>query len=153
MTLGAEGLEHELADGHMIGMVWTYSTALGWIRLRVADADFQGALDALDPPDEVEWPVEFMSEDPSDRCPVCTSTNLEFVSGARKTLALMLVTFYIPFWFWRSKVRCKDCRWSRAVPLRFRPELVAAWFLSAIVASVITEVVAIAAGYAFRGRA
>src|SRR5262249_17046089 len=116
-TLGAAGLESDVADADTIGLLWTYSTALGWIRVMVADSDIQAAREALEPADAIEWPPEFESDDTVDRCPICNSPDLEIVSGARKTLALMLITMAIPLWFWRSRLRCRACGWSQVMPL------------------------------------
>lgn len=151
-TLDAAALDYELADTYTIGLVWTYSTALGWIRLSVADSDSEVAREVLEPAEEVDWPAEFESDEEIDHCPICNSADLEVVSGARKTLALMLITMGLPLWFWRSRLRCRACGWSRVIPIRIRPEIVGAWLIAAAGACVLTAVVFIAAGYVIRSR-
>jgi len=151
-TLNAAGLECEVADECTIGLVWTYSTALGWMRLAVADSDSEAAREILEPAEAVEWPAEFEDDGTTDRCPRCNSTDLEVESGARKTLALMLITMGMPLWFWRSRLYCRACGWSRVLPLRIRPELVGVWLIAAVGSLLLTTVVFMAVGYIIHGR-
>ncbi len=148
-TLDAAGIVNSLADTYTIGLVWTYSTALGWIRLCVADADLEMARLLIAPGGEIEWPAVALQEE--EHCPICSSADLAVDSGARKTLALALL-IYIPLWFWRSRQRCETFGASQVVPLRFRPELVLAWLASALVALGATIAVYLAAGYIIKGR-
>lgn len=134
-TLEAAGITNSLFDANMIGVVWTDSTALAWVKVYVADADAEEAREVLEPPDEIDWPPEIAMLPQDERCPVCGSDELALESGPRKTLALMS-WFPFPLWLWRSKLRCHSCGNARLVALRFRPELVLAWFLcSAAVAA------------------
>lgn len=151
-TLEAAGIENSLSDTFMVGVAWTYSTALGWIRLSVGDSDVEAARGVLEETGSIEWPELELDEAPQ-RCPVCESEELEIVSGARKTLALMLVTSGIPLWFWRSRLRCRACGSSQAVPLRFRPDLVAAWLIAAVGTYLLSALVFMIAGFMIRGGA
>jgi hypothetical protein len=151
-SLDAAGIGNHLFDAYTVGLVWTYSTALGWMRLYVSDSDLEKALQALEPGGEIEWPSDLNPEEAEERCPVCGSADLAIESGARKTLALWLIT-QVPVWFWRSKLRCRMCGSSQRVPLRFRPELVAAWVIVAVVAYLSTVVVLLLAGFIIHGRA
>ena len=151
-TLEAAGIENSLADVCTIGVAWTYSTALGWIRLSVGDSDGDAAREVLKSAESVEWPVEFARCDAADLCPVCDSADLEIVSGSRKTLALMLLTMFIPLWFWRSKLLCRACGSSRIVPLHIRPDLVGVWLIAAVGAYVLMALVFLIVGYTIHGR-
>jgi len=151
-TLEAAGIQNSLADTCMIGLVWTYSTALGWIRLSVGEQDFEAARDVLEPVESVEWPTELELDEGHERCRACGSVDLEIMSGARKTLALMLITHGVPLWFWRSKLRCKACGSVRSVPVHFRPDLVMAWVIAAVGAILFTLAVCLVIGLFNHGR-
>jgi len=62
-TLDAAGISNSLRDTFTIGVLWSYSTALGWIRLSVSDSDRDEALRVLTPDEVVEWPVIESGED------------------------------------------------------------------------------------------
>jgi hypothetical protein len=121
-TLDAAGISNSLRDTFTIGVLWSYSTALGWIRLSVSDADLDETLRVLTPDGVVEWPVIESGEDTEEFCPACHSDDLAVESGARKTLALMLLV-PVPIWFWRSRLVCRRCGMSWRIPLELRPEL------------------------------
>lgn len=124
-TLEAAGLTNTLFDDATIGVNWAYSTALGWVKVYVAEADAAEARELLEPPREIEWPAEVTDLPAGERCPFCGSEDLALESGPRKTFAVW-TTLNVPLWIWRSRLRCRACGEARRVPLRFRPELVAA---------------------------
>jgi len=131
-SLDAAGIPNDLSDSQTIGVAWSYSNALGGIRLNVADAAAEEARAVLAETAEVEWP-ELPEGAPDERCPACGRYALEIASGPRKTLALMTtLSLPIPIWFWRSKLRCRACGFHATVPLRLRPELVMAWILTGV---------------------
>jgi hypothetical protein len=150
-TLDAAGIPHFLADTATIGLAWTYSTALGWIRLFVGENDRETAQHLLTPDGTIEWPEMDPVAAFDEHCPACDSMDLAVESGARKTLALMHF-LKLPIWFWRSRVVCRNCGYSRKVPLTFRPELVLVWLISAVVAIVLTAAITFSAMYVARGR-
>jgi hypothetical protein len=151
-TLDAAAVPHFLADTATIGLVWTYSTALGWIRLFVGENDRETAQLLLTPDEAIEWPEMDPDAAPDERCPACDSMDLAVESGARKTIALALLLLSVPIWFWRSRLVCRTCGYSRKIPLRFRPELVLVWLISAVVAIVLTAAITFSAMYIARGR-
>jgi hypothetical protein len=150
-SLEASGIGNDLSDAFTIGLLWTYSIALGWIRLNVDDADLETAREVLESVGTIEWPADSDPAGADERCSVCESSELAVESGARKTLALWLLTMF-PIWFWRSRLRCRACGSSWVVPLRFRPDLVAAWVAGAVGAILLTTGVFLLAGYVIRGR-
>ena len=149
-TLDAAGISNSLRDTFTIGVLWSYSTALGWIHLSVSDSDRDEALRVLTPDEVVEWPVIESGEDTEELCPACNSDELAVESGARKTLALMLI-FHVPIWFWRSRLVCRKCGASWTIPLELRPELFLVWLISALVAVVATAAVTFTAMTIIRG--
>lgn len=129
-----------LSDAYTIGVDWTYSQALGWIRLSVPEKDVESAVELL----KADFSAQIVEtgEEPAETCPSCGSEELVLEKGSRKTVALMILT-YVPFVFWRSRLKCRTCGWSRRVPIRFRPELAAM-----ILAGAMTGVIAAAAAVA-----
>lgn len=150
-TLDAADIPHFLADTATIGLVWPYSTALGWIRLFVGENDRETAQLLLTPDGTIEWPEMDPDAAPDERCPACDSMDLAVESGARKTLALMSL-LRLPIWFWRSRLVCRTCGYSRKIPLTFRPELVFVWLISAVVAIVLTAAITFSAMAIAKGR-
>jgi hypothetical protein len=148
-SLRAEGIENSLVDAYTVGLIWTYSTALGWIRLTVEDRRLEEADELLESTGAVDWPIEIVT-DPAEQCPVCGSEDLAIESGARKTLALALLTV-VPIRFWRSRLRCRSCGGSWVVPFTFRPDLLMVWLISAL-ATMLTVVVVLLAGSVIAGR-
>jgi hypothetical protein len=149
-TLDAAGISNSLRDTFTIGVLWSYSIALGWIRLSVSDSDLDEALRVLTPDEVAEWPAFESGEGDAERCPACDSDELAVESGARKTLALMLL-FPVPIWFWRSRLVCRRCGASWRIPLKLRPEIVLVWLISALVAVVATAAVTFTAMTIIRG--
>jgi hypothetical protein len=150
-SLEAAEITNWLADTWTIGVSWSYSTALGGIRLHVREADVAEASDVLQTTAVTEWPSDLPSGSEDERCPDCAAFALELDSGPRKTLAVM-TGLGVPVWFWRSRLRCRGCGWSRKVPLRFRPELVIAWCLIGIGVGVVIVVIDTVLAFAVYGR-
>jgi hypothetical protein len=97
-SLSAAGIGSTLLDAYTIGLVWSYSTALRWIRVSVADSDLEEARELLETTAVVEWPTEG-AELPEERhCSTCNSTELMREYGARKTLAVAFLTI-VPLWY------------------------------------------------------
>ena len=111
-SLEAAGIRNVLADAFVIGVSWSYSNALGGIRLHVDEADAEEARDLLATQAAPEWPADLPGGSSDETCPVCRSFALELESGPRKTLAVMTGLGF-PIWFWRSKLVCRSCGASR----------------------------------------
>jgi hypothetical protein len=133
-TLRAAGIQNAVTDAHTIGLLWTYSVALGWIRLRVRGQDLEAARELLESAVVIEPPEIGPEAEPDEICPKCGSTDLALVKGSRKTVALLLLTQIAPVWFWRPRLICRGCWCSRVVPTRFRPELFFAMLAAALLA-------------------
>jgi hypothetical protein len=148
-SLWAAGIENSLSDTYTIGLIWTYSMALGWIRLTVEDRQLGEACELLESTGAVDWPSE-LATDPAEQCRACGSEDLALERGARKTLALALLT-HVPIWFWRSRLRCRSCGRSWVVPFTFRPDLLMVWLISAVGVTLLTVIVLLA-GSVIEGR-
>lgn len=149
-TLEAAGITNVLADAQTIGVDWGYSTALGGITLHVPAASEEEAREVLKGVDTVEWP-ERVPPAGDERCPICGEFALEVESGPRKTLAVV-TALGVPLWLWRSKLRCRKCGSARRVPLRFRPELVAAGLAVGVAVPLAILGLMLIVGYALFGR-
>jgi len=122
-TLRAAGIQNAVTDAHTIGLLWTYSVALGWIRLRVRDSDLETARELLEPAVVIEPPEIGPEAEPDEICPKCGSTDVALVKGSRKTVALLLLTEIAPLWFWRPRLVCRSCGLSRVAPVHFRGDV------------------------------
>jgi hypothetical protein len=149
-SLEAAGIPNVLLDSQTIGVAWSYSNALGGIRLHVPDAVEAEARSVLVETGEVEWPEEARGA-ADEQCPTCGQLAMEVDSGPRKTLAVMTGLGF-PVWLWRSKLRCRACGATRKLPLRLRPELLIAWLAIGIAVAIALAVVALVLGYAMYGR-
>ena len=109
--LEAEGIECVLANEYLVGMAWTYSTAVGGVQLQVALDRAEEAL-ALLRADESAALAEIENDLPArkgdDACPRCGSDNLTIVRWSRYAVAAMLVV-PLPLFVWRTRVRCRNC--------------------------------------------
>lgn len=109
--LEAEGIECVLANEHLIGMAWTYSTAVGGVELQVAPDRAEEAM-ALLGADVSGALAEIEAASPArpgdDACPRCGSDNLTTVRWARYAVAAMLVV-PLPLFIWRTRVKCRKC--------------------------------------------
>jgi predicted RNA-binding Zn-ribbon protein involved in translation (DUF1610 family) len=107
-ALEAAGIQSFLADANVVGVVWTYSNAVGGIRLMVADEDLEAARSILQTDQSGELELSEAERAVSDRCPTCGSLDIVVEKGSRKTAALMLWTI-LPLWIWRTRARCRNC--------------------------------------------
>jgi hypothetical protein len=116
--LEAEGIECVLANEWVVGMVWTYSTAVGGVQLQVAPdrAEEAIALLAADGAASLaEVEADFPVRKDDDVCPHCGSDDLITVRWSRYTAAAMLFV-PLPLFIWRNRVHCRSCgnEWKSA---------------------------------------
>jgi Putative prokaryotic signal transducing protein len=109
--LEAEGIECVLANEYLIGMVWTYSTAVGGVQLQVAPDQAEEARALLEA-DESASLAEVESEFPvrrgDDACSRCGSDDLTIIRWSRYAVAAMLFV-PLPLFIWRTRVKCRSC--------------------------------------------
>lgn len=110
-ALEAQGIQCYLFDENIVSMNPLYSNVVGGIKLKVAAADKELALQVLTEIDETPYTD---NDDHVIKCPKCLSTNIE--SGKIKTKGIWpkivgfisLILFIYPVSVDRV-YRCKDC--------------------------------------------
>jgi DNA-directed RNA polymerase subunit M/transcription elongation factor TFIIS len=107
-ALTSAGIEAVLADENVVGVAWTYSNAIGGIRLMVPEAQADEARHLLggDHSSELASATGTVP-DPVLRCPKCGSMDAYFEAGRRRTAALMMLML-MP-WLWPDRNRCRNC--------------------------------------------
>ncbi len=109
--LEAEGIECVLANEWVVGVVWTYSTAVGGVQLQVAPDRAEEAIALLAADGEaslVEMDADFPARRDDDVCPRCGSDDLVTVRWSRYAAAAMLFA-PLPLFIWRNRVQCRSC--------------------------------------------
>ena len=142
-ALESAGIENSLSDVQTIVMMWDHSTALGGIRLHVAELDAADAEELLgstgpDPIAEEAATRTSGFDEELETCPACGSPELFLEYGARRTLALLLLLRGFPLFFWRTRECCRACGVCRVVPIRVRPDIVIGYFVAAVVSGVLS---------------
>ena len=109
--LESEGIECSLANEYVVGVIWTYSTAVGWVEVQVAPEDAEAAVTTL-AADESELLAELAAEMPSRQadeiCPKCGSDALTIVRWQRYAAAVTLL-IPLPLFIFRTRVKCRAC--------------------------------------------
>ncbi|MDX2170801.1 MAG: DUF2007 domain-containing protein [Deltaproteobacteria bacterium] len=110
--LASEGIAAFLENEYTVGLVWTWSNAIGGVRVLVpeARADEARALLAADAASQVE--ALFPTAVP-DRCPACGSLAVSRRRRVRTAAALALLV-YVPLPVWGASLSCDACgaRWQ-----------------------------------------
>ena len=107
--LDFEGIPCWVASDYHINLQWTISLALGGVKLKVLQFDYEDARKILNTDCSKELAqVGFPNGEDSDRCNKCGSHNLSFVNWTRKAAALSLLTG-LPLIFFRKRIKCLDC--------------------------------------------
>jgi len=97
--LRGSGIDAYVRDEHTIGMYWLYSTAIGGVKLEVADIDTDHALEVLQ--------LAKQNEDALLLCPDCQSSRVRV--RELSLLNALSIAFYLPLPFTCRKVDCMDC--------------------------------------------
>jgi len=123
--LEAEGIECVLANEYLVGMAWTYSTAVGGVQLQVAPDRAEEAL-ALLAADESSSLAELEADLPArkgdDACPRCGSEDVTLIRWSRYAAAAMLFV-PLPLFIWRNRVKCRSCGNEWRSPDARRPQV------------------------------
>ena len=112
--LEAEGIPAFLADKYLVGLCWTYSYAIGGIKLQVPQGLAEEARNVLDTDNSAEvsesQPLGLaVSQDIA--CPSCGSANVLHSKLSRKSGAISLL-LGLPILFWGTRFSCKQCSHS-----------------------------------------
>jgi hypothetical protein len=108
--LESEGIEGSLANEHLVGVLWTYSTAVGGVQVQVAPEDAEAAASIL-AADDSDLVAEIEAEMPGQEdelCPSCGSNALTVVRWQRYAAAVTLLV-PLPLFIFRTRVKCKAC--------------------------------------------
>ena len=114
--LETEGIGATIIDEYMVGIDWTYSQAIGGVKVQVPEADFDLAIQILSLdqstidssiPDTVSPEESF-----EDICPECGSSSVSPQPYSLWTLASSLVSLFLfglPVFSGRKKWVCNGC--------------------------------------------
>jgi hypothetical protein len=115
-ALEAAGIPAFVQDENFVGLQWTYSQALGGIRLlvppdRAAEAQELLASDSASALRDV--PESSLPPARSELCPHCGSETVK-PSGIRRRVKALSLLLGIPLTFWSESFSCTTCshRWS-----------------------------------------
>ena len=110
-----EGIESNLRDQYVIGVNWLYSTAIGGVKLEVAEAQSEEAVRIL--ADEQGSLLEGEGEVGVTLCASCGAREVVPYRPLRIVAALTLFPAWplalvigLPFVDWRARWRCLNCR-------------------------------------------
>jgi hypothetical protein len=112
--LEAAGVDSVLLDQNLVLHYWYLSDAIGGLRLQVAAADAQTAMEVLS--DEI--PASFTAEEIGEEytqpvCPECGSRDVDFRTFSRGWALVALYVLALPLPIPVYKWKCQDCgrRW------------------------------------------
>lgn len=109
--LQAEGIYCQLQNKHHVAMNWSFSLALGGVRLFVRKQDEQKAKEILDTDEsELISDVEnqFPAAEEDDLCQRCGSQDLEYINRARFFGALSML-IGLPLSVFGIRYKCRKC--------------------------------------------
>jgi hypothetical protein len=110
-SLAAAGIEAELADDSVVGVVWTYSMAVGGVKLLVFRSDVGAARAILDADHSQELEEALgpgVESEPVEPCPKCGSTDSTTYKLARSAAAAAIFTG-LPVIMWGERNLCRKC--------------------------------------------
>jgi len=118
LRLESDGIPARLEDVHLIALHWTWSQALGGVKVRVHERHLDAARESLaaDRAGELHEVAERLAP-PSDgdRCPACASPRVRGSRVQRVSAALCLLSS-LPLVAWRRRWVCEVCglSWRKA---------------------------------------
>lgn len=108
--LDFEGIPAWIADDNHINLRWTISLALGGVKVRVLQSDFEDAQKVIetDCSDALEQ-IDFPEREDDEYCNKCNSSNIRYYNWTRKAAALTLLTG-LPLFIFYKRLKCLDCK-------------------------------------------
>jgi len=111
------GIAAVLVDQFLPSIQWLYSFAIGGVKLKVDESDFEAAITALaeDRTADLEGiPESRGSSSDRDSCPECGSEHFR-TSRVRRTSAALSLATSLPLIAWRRRWVCSSCghSWTR----------------------------------------
>jgi hypothetical protein len=127
--LEADGIPAFLADQYLVGLVWSYSNAVGGVRLQVPLECAEEARDILRADNSADLSELQTSTllGQKDSCPSCGSTSVRKIKLSRKSGAISLL-LSLPIFFWGTRLVCWRCghSWTPAGNYEPFPDIPAA---------------------------
>ena len=104
MRLEAGGVQAFIQDENMAQMAWTYSNAIGGVRVQIAEEDVEDAKEILR--------EKYISDAEPNmaECPKCGSRDSAPDELPRRIAYLTLLIFGFPFLFSKSRWKCNTCK-------------------------------------------
>lgn len=113
--LEAEGIEANIIDEHLVAIDWTYSQAIGGVKVQVAERDFDLAVQILSSDQSpIDSALDTANEEEvfEDRCPECGSLSVSPQPYSLWTVVSSVVSFFLfdlPVFSARKRWVCNDC--------------------------------------------
>lgn len=105
MRLEAGGVRAFIQDENLIQLHWLYSNAIGGVRVQIAEADREQAIEILNEKQDHEPP------DAVNRsCPYCGSTDVGPDELPRRIAFAIMIALSFPMLFGKTKYRCASCQ-------------------------------------------
>ena len=122
--LQTHGIRAFLFDQHLAGVQWLYSFAIGGVKVKVEESDYEAARESLrsGSSEVLESLPENLRPSREDACPSCGSFALGSSRVQRIAAAASLATS-LPLIAWRRQWRCRSCghAWRRHPASRMEP--------------------------------
>jgi hypothetical protein len=106
-VLEAAGIDATIADEHLVSMTWTYSNAVGGVKVMVPEYRLEEARSVLASGAIVDLPPPIAGDDGSDSCARCGSREFESRLPGKRLAILSWLLFGFPL---ASPVRRRYCR-------------------------------------------
>ncbi|MBI3899960.1 MAG: hypothetical protein HY308_16950 [Gammaproteobacteria bacterium] len=104
--LDAEGVPAFVCHEHHAGLLWTWSLALGEVKLYVNHHDAGRAVEILSAHDRGEYALD---DEAPIVCPRCQSTQIDRHRVSWKAAFLVVHIVQLPLYFQWATLRCKAC--------------------------------------------
>jgi hypothetical protein len=104
-----EGIPAWVADDYYINLKWTISLALGGVKVKILESDYEDAYKVLNTDcSRALEQISFPEIDEDERCGRCGSPDIILNNWTRKAAALTLLTG-LPIFFFRKRYKCLNC--------------------------------------------
>lgn len=110
-TLAAAGIDAQLVDENTVGVAWTYSVAVGGVKVMVPKPEVDAAREILESDQSSELDAVLGAGNESERteqCPRCGSSESKTYKLARPAAAAAILTG-LPFVLWGERNQCRKC--------------------------------------------
>lgn len=107
--LESEDVECYIFDEYTSSMNWFFNNAIGGIKLKVREEDYERALKILNKNVEIE------NEDAEIICPECNSKEIKDERVSKKFAYISILLLGFPLLFSKRKYECKQCgfKWNK----------------------------------------